>query len=98
MSTYGTEFEHTDDDGDELYINRCCNEMYPMMLYMGRKGIEMYRDDVARLHAYLGDVLATIPERPTPPAPSIVFETAGIVRSGRVVCFNTLNIDTGERK
>jgi hypothetical protein len=65
MSTYGTEFEHNDNDG--LYVNRCCNEHYPLMVFMagGRYGVEFYRDDVERLISYLSGIVGTVPERIT---------------------------------
>jgi hypothetical protein len=96
MSSYGTEFELTDADDDEMYINRCCNENYPLMIFMGggRYGVEMFREDVERLTTYLASIVDTVPVRPPPAPPSRFFtETVGSAHNGtRMVCFNTLNI------
>ena len=102
MSSYGTEYEHADEDGDNLYINRCQNGNYPLMFWFagGRHGVEMYRDDVERLQQYLAGIADTVPERPEPaPEPTMTVESAGVIRNGqhiwfatRLVCQNTMNI------
>lgn len=100
MSSYGTEFELSDADDDELYINRCCNEQRPLMMFMGggRYGVELFREDVERLAAYLASIVGTVPARPQPePAATVTYESAGSIRNGypwwtshRVVCRNTI--------
>lgn len=104
MSSYGTEFELTDADGDELYINRSTNGIWPLMVHMRREGVELYREDVERLHAYLGSIVDEVPARPTPPPVDARIESIGAIRDGihvwsltRLVCHNTLNINTNGR-
>jgi hypothetical protein len=107
VSTYGTEWEHTDDDGDELWVDRCCNRTYPLMLLTGggREGVALYREEVEALAAYLASVADTVPARPAlTPTPAVAYESAGAIRNGqivwrsmaptpiRVVCKNTLHI------
>jgi hypothetical protein len=80
MSTYATEFELSDDDDDALYINRCVNENHPLMVLTGgfRYGVELYRDDVERLVAYLASVVDKVPARPPVSAETIAaFEAIG---------------------
>lgn len=92
MSTYGTEFELSDADDDELYINRCCNQRYPLMIFMGggRYGVELFREDVERLASYLATIVGTVPARPAPtptptPEPTDRIESAGSTRNGQVI-------------
>lgn len=66
MSSYATEFTHEDSDGDVLWVNRCTISDKPMMLLLdeGRSGIELYREDVARLATYLAEVIDKVAPRP----------------------------------
>lgn len=88
MSTYSTEFEHKDSDGDEMWVNRCCNRTHPLMLLVdgGHGGIELFREDVEALAAYLTSVADTVPSRPVPtPTPAVTYESAGVIRNGQLV-------------
>lgn len=99
MSTYATEFEHTDDAGDELFVNRCVYIDKPAMLHVGDAGVELWRDDVARFAEYLAGIVDTVPERPsTEPAPPVRFESAGAIVGGRLVCVNTFAANRAARR
>lgn len=96
MSSYATEFEHTDDDGDFLHVNRCQLDHRPTMVYIGHAGVEMWREDVARLAEYLTSIVDTVPERtPTLDATAVTFESAGAIVDGVLIpyiphCTNTI--------
>jgi hypothetical protein len=80
MSTYVTEFEHSDRDDDEMFVSRCIHGDLPLMLFTagGRHAVELYREDVERLTDYLAGIVGTVPARPPVSAETIAaFEAIG---------------------